>query len=159
MEVVTENELAWAAGFFDGEGSASSYLPKQRLTHRRQMQASQGGVRGTYPIVLVRFHEAIGGHGGITGPYRGYLYYWKTTRHDAIDEVTTRIWPYLGGIKRAQLTDVALAVGRVAPDYPARRRTVLGERAWAAGLFDGEGCISLSKDRRLRPDWRGAGME
>ena len=73
MEVVTGNELAWAAGFFDGEGSASSWLPKRRMTRRRQMSASQGGVPGEYPLVLVRFRAATGGRGGITGPYRGYL--------------------------------------------------------------------------------------
>ena len=66
--------IAWAAGLHDGEGSASTYLPRNRLTRRRQMQVSQGGIPGQLPHVLVRFQTAVGGGGSITGPYRGYLY-------------------------------------------------------------------------------------
>lgn len=136
-------ELAWAAGLFDAEGSASTYLPPQRLTRRRQMQVSQGGVRGTPPAVLVRFMDALGGVGNITGPYRDYLFYWKTTRNDVIDEISASIWPFLSEPKRIQLAKAAREVARTAPTTTVARE-VETEHAWAAGFFDGEGCLYLT---------------
>jgi hypothetical protein len=157
-EVITETQVAWAAGLFDGEGSASTYLPQQRLTRRRQMQVSQGGVAGEFPLVLVRFRDALGGVGGITGPYRGYLYYWKTTRNDVIDDVSQALWPFLSRDKRVQLGKAALEVGRAVPVLTRGAPSLELERAWAAGLFDGEGSVFLMKDPRW-PDWRGVAME
>jgi len=154
--VVTEGELAWAAGLFDGEGSVSTYLPPQRLTRRRQMQVSQGGVAGSPPAVLLRFQAAVSGVGGITGPYRGYLFYWKTTRNDVIDEIGTSLWPYLGDAKRRQFAKAASEVNRVAPAAQPVRGTRT-ERAWAAGLFDGEGCFYLTAARQST-GWRGASL-
>ncbi len=122
------------------------------------MQVSQGGVVGELPVVLVRFSEALGGVGSITGPYRGYLYYWKTTRNDVIDEVSSDLWPFLGFEKRAQLAKAAREVGRTAPTIRAEVPSPELDRAWAAGFFDGEGSLWLMKDRRW-PNWRGVAME
>lgn len=148
--------LAWAAGLYDGEGSASSYIPLLRKTPRRQMQISQGG-KGSLPVVLVRFREIVG-HGNITGPYRGYLYYWKTTRKSCIDEAAEKLWPYLSHEKRLQLQAAASAMGRAYPVTPLTRDAG-AEAAWAAGLFDAEGSFWLTKDDRYRPGWRGVSME
>jgi hypothetical protein len=155
-EVITEDELAWAAGLFDGEGSVSTYLPPQRWTRRRQMQVSQRGVRGCPPAVLVRFQAAVGGVGGITGPYRGYLFYWKTTRNDVIDEIGNSLWRFLGDTKREQFARAASEVNRVAPTAEPKR-TTRTERAWAAGLFDGEGCFYLTTIREST-GWRGVSL-
>lgn len=63
---MNETELAWAAGFFDGEGWSSKCSVSQR-----------SGWRGHYPRLgltqkdprpLERFHRAIGGLGSIHGP-------------------------------------------------------------------------------------------
>jgi hypothetical protein len=141
--VISENELAWAAGLYDGEGSASMYMPRRRKTARRQMQVSQAGVVGSPPEVLVRFRAAVG-EGNVTGPYRGYLFYWKTTRKDAIDEIAVSLWPYLSAEKRSQFETMTLAAGRSLPRWPSALRDPPTELAWAAGLFDGEGSISLA---------------
>jgi hypothetical protein len=122
------------------------------------MQVSQGGIVGTQPAVLARFQQAAGGLGGITGPYRGYLYYWKTTRNDDIDAITCALWPYLSSEKRDQLATAAQAVGRATPNS-TERRSSSEDTPWAAGLFDGEGSLWVSADPRLRPDWRGVAME
>ncbi len=148
--------IAWAAGLYDGEGSASSYVPQQRKTARRQMQLSQGG-GGVHPDVLVRFRQIVG-EGNINGPYRGYLYYWKTTRKDAVDEIAHTLWPYLSREKRLQLQATAEVTGRSYLDLRTVRHRDT-EAAWAAGLFDGEGSLWLTKDARLRPDRRGIAME
>ncbi len=117
------------------------------------MQVSQGGVAGEFPVVLVRFREALRGVGGITGPYRGYLYYWKTTRNDVIDEVSQALWPFLSREKRAQLGKAAVEVGRAVPVVGTDAQSSELERAWAAGLFDGEGCVTVTG--RRDSTWRG----
>ena len=122
------------------------------------MQVSQGGVVGEFPAVLVRFRGALGGIGSITGPYRGYLYYWKTTRKDAVDEIARRLWPYLSLEKRSQLQASAEATGRTYVELQSRRGSET-EVAWAAGLFDGEGSVWVTMDHRCRPEWRGVAME
>lgn len=123
------------------------YTPKQRLTARRQMQVSQAGVIGALPDVLVRFREVVG-VGNITGPYRGYLFYWKTTRKDAIDAIGMRLWRYLSQEKRTQFVAMTVAAGRdVAWPLDPGPRASATEMAWAAGLFDGEGSVWASSPR------------
>src|SRR5439155_9319130 len=135
------HELAWAGGLHDGEGSCSAYLPKRRKTYRRQMAVSQGGDPGKPPLVLLGFRNAVGGVGNITGPYRGYLFYWKTTRIQVIDAIATALWPFLGQEKREQFLVVSGLAGKLLPlDLIApRSQSDETERAWAAGFFDGEG--------------------
>jgi hypothetical protein len=139
----SEELIAWAAGLYDGEGSASMYMPRKRRTARRQMQVSQGGEAGVPPEVLLRFRQIVG-DGSVTGPYRGYLFYWKTTRKDALDSIALRLWPYLSEEKRSQFEYMTTAAGRELPRFPLLRRSAVTEIAWAAGLFDGEGSLSLS---------------
>jgi hypothetical protein len=131
----------------DGEGSSSMYVPKQRKTPRRQIQVSHAGVAGTPPDVLVRFANIVG-EGNITGPYRGYLFYWKTTQKAAIDRVASMLWPYLSAAKRSQFAAMTLAAGRSMPAMPPSRRAVVTETAWAAGLLDGEGSVVASGSAR-----------
>jgi len=149
--------IAWAAGLYDGEGSASMYLPKRRKTARRQMQVSQGGVPGVQPAVLLRFREIVGA-GSVTGPYGGDLYYWKTTRKDVMDEVARTLWPYLSEDKRAQFVTMTEKAHRPfsVRDLISRRDET--ERPWAAGLFDGEGSVWIAR-RPAYADWRGIAME
>src|SRR5256712_4396088 len=139
--------LAWAAGLYDGEGSCSAYLPKKRQTYRRQMAVSQGGEVGQLPEVLTRFKSAVLDIGNITGPYRGYLYYWKTSRKDALDQIAGLLWPYLGDAKRSQF-EAARTLARRGPE-PANdplRETPEIRLAWAAGFFDGEGTVRADDD-------------
>jgi hypothetical protein len=98
------------------------------------------------------------GVGNITGPYRGYLYYWKTTRKGCIDDVAEMLWPFLSAAKRLQLQSTAAAIGRTYSGLLTTRDAAT-EGAWAAGLFDGEGSLWLAKDERNRPEWRGVSME
>lgn len=151
--------LAWAAGLYDGEGSCSAYLPKKRRTYRRQMAVSQGGEQGHPPEVLTRFKSAVLDVGNITGPYRGYLYYWKTSRKDALDQIASLLWPYLGEVKRSQFAAARLLVTRgptmVNDPFTGPREIQL---AWAAGFFDGEGTVGADKDPRTRR-YRAINME
>jgi hypothetical protein len=150
-------DFAWAAGLFDGEGSTSTYIPKGKTYIRRQMAVSQGGLPGQVPAVLTRF-KGIVGVGNITGPYEG-LYYWKTTRKDAVDLVGALLWPYLGSVKRAQFAAAAARMKRRLPSSVDDTRGCEFESAWAAGLFDGEGTFGAYGSARMRPSWRGVSME
>jgi hypothetical protein len=149
-------DVAWAAGLFDGEGSTSTYVPKGKTYPRRQMAVSQGGMPGQTPIVLTRF-KGIVGVGNVTGPYDG-LYYWKTTRKDAVDEVGAMLWPYLSGEKRRQFAAAAIAMKRTLPGFVGDTEGRAFESAWAAGLFDGEGTFGAYPNARMRPNWRGVSM-
>src|SRR5438477_4256644 len=145
--------IAWAAGLYDGEGSCSAYLPRRRKTYRRQMAVSQGGDPGKPPIVLLGFRGAVGGVGNITGPYRGYLFYWKTTQIGAIDNIGALLWPFLTQEKREQFLVASRLSGRapyldlVAP----RPHADDTEHAWAAGFFDGEGSVGVGGGSYRQP--------
>ncbi|HYK97076.1 MAG TPA: hypothetical protein VEU77_01665 [Candidatus Acidoferrales bacterium] len=122
------------------------YLPQRRTTARRQMQVSQAGTAGSPPEVLLRFHQIVGA-GNVTGPYRGYLFYWKTTRNDVIDAIALSLWPFLSAEKRRQFEAMTRAAGRELPIWPTAARQPAIEIAWTAGLFDSEGSVLLSGAR------------
>jgi hypothetical protein len=144
---VITTELAWAAGVYDGEGSASTYLPRDRRSRVRQMAVYQGG-DSMPPPLLFRFRAAVGDIGLIHGPARGSLYQWHSKRHLVVDAVSEQLWPWIGEVKRAQLRKAALEVGRSAPAARTEPWSVVEEAAWAAGFFDGEGSILIEGDPR-----------
>jgi hypothetical protein len=148
MENPNEVDLlsrAWAAGVFDGEGTASGYVPQNRRARTVQITVYQG----TTPL-LERFRSAMGGHGRVHGPYRDRLYHWTTKRRAAVEAVCLGLWPSLGEEKRRQLEAAvlghdrfeALVAGLRAADT-SPQRTWKAELAWAAGFFDGEGSVTL----------------
>jgi len=153
--------IAWAAGLYDGEGSCSAYLPKRRKTYRRQMAVSQGGDPGKPPLVLLGFKSAVNGVGNITGPYREYLFYWKTTQIEVIESIAAALWPFLGQEKREQYLRASRMVGRPCSLDLAKPRFLSDgtERAWAAGFFDGEGTAGVGGGRRKKTAYRQPSME
>lgn len=156
MDTATHHDVAWAAGLFDGEGSTSTYVPKGKTYTRRQMAVSQGGSPDVVPDVLTRF-KGIVGVGNVTGPYDG-LYYWKTTRKDAVDSVGAMLWPHLSSEKREQFAAAATRMKRAVPSSLEDTQGRTFELAWAAGLFDGEGTFGAYANARMRPSWRGVSM-
>jgi hypothetical protein len=99
----TETEVAWAAGFFDGEGNCA-YYPDCR--HFR-MTIEQASVEK--PAVLVRFRKIVG-CGRIGGPYtppsrkKNWTPVWRIACHNAADvqKVMDLLYPYLSSTKRKQ---------------------------------------------------------
>lgn len=131
------HELAWAAGFFDGEGWANR---AGRGVQSRINQSDDDCV----PDVLLRFQTAVG-RGRIHGPVREEgrkdLYYWDVSSRGDVDAVATGIWPWLGNVKRGEFM---AAIGSIAEAQTLPRTELL---AWAGGLYDGEGSASLSPHR------------
>ena len=137
------HELAWAAGFFDGEGWAG------KSKRGVQAQINQAGPDHV-PAALARFQAALGGLGRIGGPTREPkrkdMYRWVVSSRNDVELVLQLLKPWLGPVKLCQ---VARATGLAVSS--AEARTGDDEwRAWAAGLFDGEGCSALLRHRRIR---------
>ncbi len=102
-------EIAWAAGFFDGEGSVF-------VRHTRR---HKGGTGKDYPLTTVevslaqvrpepilRFHNAMG-FGKVGGPYGGRknhspYFRWNTAGRPSAHRLAVMLWPYLSSPKREQ---------------------------------------------------------
>lgn len=108
-------ELAWAGGFFDGEGS--SYLLQHR-THPGQLMPAvdvpQSGSDGV-PAELRRFHAALDGVGYISGSHKFKwadkpVSRWRTESVAGAQLVLHCLTPFVGEIKRAQAQAVLKAI-------------------------------------------------
>ena len=135
-----ERELAWAAGFFDGDGWAALVRDRSRARGQPHAQINQAGRDGV-PEVLLRFRKAVG-VGRVAGPKaevgRQDLYWWIASSRGDVVRAGELIGPWLSDQKRVQFHDaVGLAFGAPPADCSA----------WAAGLFDAEGSTSLSDHR------------
>jgi len=110
------HELAWAAGFFDGEGSTiwttrrprkAGRLPKTGIRswtyHNVQLSVSQSGQE--LPEVLTRFKQALG-IGWLGGPYvhgkRQPIWHYSVSGFERVQAVVAMLWRYLSSTKRAQ---------------------------------------------------------
>jgi len=133
------HNLAWAAGFFDGEGWANR---QRRGVNSRINQASLDGV----PEVLTKFKRIVGVgriHGPVIVEGKRPLYYWDATSRPDLLQVVERIGPWLCPVKRAEFERTL--GGRLSPQvWPG---SMSEELAWAGGFFDGEGSTCLDKHR------------
>ena len=111
---MSETELAWAAGFFDGEGCshvARSTKPNVSPYVRLAVAQKERGP-------LFRFQDAVG-TGTINGPYGGGVSYWSAGGRLQARAVMEKLWPYLSEPKRDQY----LAKKREADASPVSRST------------------------------------
>ena len=101
--VLNREELAWAAGFFDGEGWVGRRSP------------DSGGVQlrigNTDRALLERFKRAVGDLGSITGPYkptvltRKPMYGLNIFSFGRCMAVAGLLWRWLGSSKRLQFAN------------------------------------------------------
>jgi hypothetical protein len=146
-------ELAWAAGFFDGEGTLS-YAQKARFVTVRVAQTERK--------ILERFQRAVGGVGKIYGPYvqrhkdrweRKPQYAFQSGRSEHVQAVVAFLWFKLGEVKRAQAARVLqarsntcrrghpsrpgeAACGRCTAEYWRRRREAKAGAGGQASLLN-----------------------
>ena len=115
-------ELAWAGGFFDGEGS--TYLEKHR-THPGYfypvLYVPQSAEIGIAPELL-RLKSAMNGIGNISGarqdgpdwkPYRR----WRVVTPLKVQAALHLLWPFIGDVKRSQAQRVMQTI-HSQPDLP-----------------------------------------
>ena len=130
---IDREELAWAAGFYDGEGSSFA------RAHGKGGAKTAGITIGQAdPEVLERFCRAVQ-MGKVCGPYGPYgsgtksMYYIRIHSHWQVQHVAAALWPWLGTEKKNQfvqaLTESLLTESR--PD----RRTRSQEVAFAQGAI------------------------
>jgi hypothetical protein len=147
-------ELAWAGGFFDGEGS--TYLEKHR-SHpgyfAARLHVTQSGWGGVAPELL-RFKSAIGDIGRISGaskdkqnhkPYRR----WRAYAEGEVQLGIHLLLPFIGRVKRQQALAVmglihsqaCLPRGNPAFGIAGARYCLRGHDKWNARLrpFKGRG--------------------
>lgn len=116
-------ELAWAAGFFDGEGSV--FVNQGHTTHahrpgkpRYPCVSPIASVCGCELQPLDRFARAVGGRVP-TGPYKprkvGHrpYYRWDACGRPSVHRVLSKLWPYLSTPKRQQALRVWETLARV----------------------------------------------
>jgi len=170
--VLDRTELAWAAGFFDGEGSTMVHTNELRPGYLRlEVVVPQVGHDGL-PAVLLRFQRAVGGLGRIGGPERDDLYECRSSMRLEALAIVALLWNDLGAVKRRQANEAIKAflnqyesrtvearggrhVSRVFEVVETRLSepsdSVQLELAWAAGFLDAEGCFGLAKgNKRVR---------
>lgn len=168
--------LAWAAGFFDGEGTTMAAVRADRPNYRRlEVSVPQCGRTGL-PEVLLRFQAAVLGVGNITGPDDDDMYFWRAGGFSEAQTAVALLWPQLGPVKRAQAAAAMRAVqrqydsGAYTSRGSRRRRPIHADHlspahslpspdeldlAWAAGFLDGEGHFGLprARARKRAPAW------
>ena len=105
MLTTEREELAWAAGFFDGEGNVccTSNGPRNRL--KVAVQVNQ-----THKEVLTRFQNVVG-VGAVYGPRPrkqancNDVYQFHCSSFENVQQVIVRLWPWLSSVKRKQAHD------------------------------------------------------
>src|SRR5437773_1884658 len=116
--VTWREELAWAAGFFDGEGWVGTGLRSGRRYPRL-------AVGQTNRFVLDQFLTTVRvGH--IHGPYaysgrKTPIYYYETNGCHHVRAVIAMLWTWLSPAKREQALRTFAIVDRSEKDGPPRR--------------------------------------
>lgn len=112
-------ELAWAAGFVDGEGCfvANSRARRKGSVPYRSLnllisQAGDGETLFDPPYALFRFKAAVG-VGRIYGPYRNRrdrpIFRYQVSGLEQAQHVIAVLWPFLSPVKRGQAKQALLA--------------------------------------------------
>jgi hypothetical protein len=102
---VNREELAWAAGFFDGEGCATLNVSGPKKYRRASLVVVQSGDHAV--SLLERFQAAVFGVGAIyvekPRPGRLQKYRWQTAKFASVQAVCAALWQFLGPAKRAKI--------------------------------------------------------
>lgn len=109
MIAIDREQLAWAAGFLDGEGgfylSTNTDKYKKWTYYQVCSTVVQSGPEIPHP--LARFHQAVG-IGKILGPYppkgMGHKpqWNWRITGFEKVQAVVALLWTWLSEPKREQ---------------------------------------------------------
>lgn len=175
VRVLTRPEqIAWVAGLFEGEGSATLGLPRSGSGRQRRLQ-----IANTERDIVERAKDILG-VGTIQvddGPARmGYKpeLFWSISSWLEIEMVIGQIFPFLGQRRTASVVRLlenpplralrevepgrrrfVVVAGVKDPRTTPRKPSKLEWWAWAAGLFEGEGsAICRPMSRRRVKQWQ-----
>jgi hypothetical protein len=116
--MLTREDIAWAAGFFEGEGStylafkeyangSKLYFPRLKISQNADIVFEE-----FYSDVLERFQK-IYPQGYVHGPYTGrtnrspYFSY-TVNKFEGVQYIMSSMWTFLGHVKRNQYRKVIL---------------------------------------------------
>lgn len=97
---IDREALAWAAGFFDGEGCVGA------STHQGQLFFC---IKQTEPTVLHRFRAALGGLGHVCGPYKqrnprhSDFWSYNLCSFEGVQAACAMLWIFLSEPKKQQI--------------------------------------------------------
>jgi hypothetical protein len=105
--MIPDTERAWAAGFFDGEGSVARTVAKNGRVGVPAVSITQAGVDGI-PDTLLRFCAAVDVDAAIRGPIyipnRKPRYQLQINAYAKVIIVRDALWPWLSSDKRSAFT-------------------------------------------------------
>lgn len=93
--VALETELAWAAGFIDGEGSTTTRKTKHN-TYQLSLQIQQ---KGSEPLDKIK--EILGGE-VYASKVRPGIFKWSIQKKESVINCLNQLWPYLTEVKKRQ---------------------------------------------------------
>jgi hypothetical protein len=98
-----KDEIAWAAGFFEGEGTIRA------RTGYAELALPQATRDGSIPDSLTRFQHAVGNLGWIIGPVEPSnpwsklpQFIWGSARFEHVQAVIALLWPRLSERRREE---------------------------------------------------------
>jgi hypothetical protein len=114
MNIGSREELAWAAGLFDGEGCIGVYPGIRQNRHNTSHYITlQMSIGQSDRQVLDRFYQAVGRLGNVGGPYTyayklAPYYRWQARKFEHVQAIVAMLWTFLSPIKRQQATEALL---------------------------------------------------
>ena len=113
-----ETELAWAAGFFDGEGTTGLAKGTDSIIRRKPRLS----VPQKHRECLERFQKAVGGLGKIYPVNHGQIHHFSVQNAKGVDTVLTLLWPYLSCHKKQQAENAGFKFGVIRNPKTGRPR-------------------------------------
>lgn len=108
MLIPDKEELAWAAGFFEGEGCFTRSIQTRGNSTAYNLKAH---ISQTTEEPIIKFYEAIG-FGRINGPYQNgkYKEYWRyeAAGYERVQELLVMLWPHLSDRRKEEGTKIIL---------------------------------------------------
>lgn len=106
IKEINREELAWAAGFFDGEGHCGYRNITNGYPYHTIHRAISLSVGQRYEEPLLRFQIAVLGLGKIY--YRKDAlskpkFSWRTGKWENVQAISVMLWPFLCSIKQHQI--------------------------------------------------------
>lgn len=136
-------ELAWAAGFFDGEGCVGIVRAHEKFERLPFVTVS---ITQAHREVLDRFRAAVG-VGTVHGPYKprkpGYLprYSYRAGHLPQTQAICAMLWTWLGTLKREQFKQSLTRVS-------FRRQTQCPHGRWP--IFSCPDCVRAYNTTKMR---------
>lgn len=153
-------KLAWAAGFFDGEGTITYHVARSKVHGLLNVQpvlvVPQSGI--TLPDVLKRFQEAIYPiQSRLSGPLtknNGKLPKWTVRIHnfEGVQAAIAAMWPWLGEVKRANaiITLSAVSCKQLAAQRQGRIHCSHGHELAVVGVKSNGACKGCNASWRKK---------